>query len=252
MNLAGTILVYVALAAIFLGAVSVVLPLTWIGIASRSYGIVVLFCGVVVFLIGVNLPAPEKKIAARVTLLDDFVPAYQFAEFHVVRTKAPRDRVFAAIRDVTANEIWLFHTLTWVRRFGRPGPESILNPPPHEPILGLAMRSGFMKLAEDPDREFVLGTLVVAPPGWRPNKDTKLTPEDFKALQAQGFALAAINFRVDDAVRGETLLITETRVYATDAATKKKFAAYWRAIYPGSALIRVTWLRAIRRRAERP
>ncbi len=42
----------------------------------------------------------------------------------------------------------------------------------------------------------------------------------------------------------------ETRVHATDDPTKRKFAAYWRTIYPGSALIRVMWLRAIRRRAE--
>lgn len=170
----------------------------------------------------------------------------------MVRIKAPRERVFAAIRDVTANEITLFHTLTWIRRFGRPGRESILNPPPHEPLLAVAMRSEFMKLAEEPAREIVLGTLVVAPPGWRSNKNTKLTPDDFKSPRAAGFALAAINFRVEDATTGETLLTTETRVYATDAATKKKFAAYWRVICPGSALIRVMWLRAIRKRTERP
>ncbi len=250
MNLLGTILVYASLAAMLLGCVSVVRPLSFIGIASRQYGIVVFLCGVAVFLIGVNLPAPEKRIAARTALLDDFLPEYQFAEFHSIRIRAPRERVFAAIRDVTANEITLFHTLTWIRRFGRPGAETILNPPPNEPILGVALRSGFMKLAEEPDLEIVLGTLVVAPPGWRPNKEKKLTPEDFKALQAPGFALAAINFRVEDAGHGETLLTTETRIYAVDASTKRKFAVYWRTIYPGSALIRVMWLRAIRRRAE--
>jgi len=36
----------------------------------------------------------------------------------------------------------------------------------------------------------------------------------------------------------------------TDAATTRRFAAYWRVIYPGSALIRRMWLRAIKRRAE--
>jgi hypothetical protein len=97
----------------------------------------------------------------------------------------------------------------------------------------------------------VLGTLVVAPPGWRPNKDKKPTPEDFKALHAPGFALAAINFRVEDTAKGDALLTTETRVYATDSSTKRKFATYWRVIYPGSALIRVMWLRAIRHRAEK-
>jgi len=251
MNVIGTILVYAALAAMFLGCVSIIRPLKFMGIASRSHGIIVLLCGVVVFMIGANLPAPEKRIAARTTILDDFVPAYQFAEFHTVRIKAPRDRVFAAIRDVTANEITLFRTLTWIRRLGQPGPESILNPPPNEPILSMAMRSGFMKLAEEHDREIVLGTLVAAPPGWLPNKDKKPTPEDFKALHAPGFALGAINFRVEDTANGETLLTTETRIYATDASARRKFAVYWRVIYPGSALIRVMWLRAIRRRAEK-
>jgi hypothetical protein len=250
MNLVGTILAYVALAAIFLGAVSVVLPLTWIGISSRPNGVAVLLGGVVVFLIGVNLPAPEKRIAKQATILDNFVPAYQFAESHSIRIAAPRERVFAAIRDVTAKEITLFRTLTWIRRSGRSRPEDILNPSPDEPILSVALHSSFLKLAEEPDREIVLGTLVVAPPGWRPNKDKKLTPEDFEALHATGFALAAINFRVEDPAKGETLLTTETRVYATDGSTKRKFAAYWRVIYPGSALIRLMWLRAIRRKAE--
>ena len=251
MNLVGTILIYVALAAFFLGAVSVVRPPTRIGITSRSCGVAVLLSGVVVFLIGVSLPAPEKRIAEQKTILDDFVPAYQFSESHTIRIAAPRERVFSAIRDVTANEITLFRTLTWIRRFGQPGPDSVLNPPPDDPILAVATRSGFMRLAEERDHQFVLGTLVVAPPGWRPSKDKKPTPEDFKALHAPGFALAAINFRVEDAAKGGTLLTTETRIYATDSSTKRKFATYWRTIYPGSALIRVMWLRAIRRRAEK-
>ena len=129
MNLAGTILIYLALAAIFLGAVSVVRPLTWIGITSRPHGVAVLLSGVVVFLIGVSLPAPEKRIAEHKTI-DDFVPAYQFAESHTIRIAAPRERVFATIRDVTAEEITFFRTLTWIRRFGRPGADAILNPPP--------------------------------------------------------------------------------------------------------------------------
>jgi hypothetical protein len=211
----------------------------------------VLLSGFAVFLIATSLPAPEKKIAERTTVLDNFVPAYQFAESHAIRIAAPRQRVFAAIRDVTANEITLYRTLTWIRRFGRPGREDILNPPRDEPLLAVATRSGFIKLAEEPGREFVLGTLVVTPPRWRPTKDKKLTPDDFKSLHAPGFALAAINFRVEDAAEGETLVTTETRVFAMDDSAKRKFAAYWRVIYPGSALIRVMWLRAIRRRAEK-
>jgi hypothetical protein len=88
MNLIGTILVYAGLPALFLGVVSLVRPLKFIVIASRPHGIVVLLCGVVLLLIGVNLPASEKRIETRVSLLDDFVPAYQFTEFHTIRIEA--------------------------------------------------------------------------------------------------------------------------------------------------------------------
>ncbi len=47
-------------------------------------------------------------------------------------------------------------------------------------------------------------------------------------------------------------LTTETRVFATDSRARRRFAVYWRVIYPGSALIRRSWLDAIKRRAENP
>jgi hypothetical protein len=249
MNLIGTILVYAGFLALLVGGLSILRPLRFLGIWSRVQGVLLAVAGVGVFLIGASLPASEKRVETPTTHLDEFVPAYQFGEFHTIRIKAPRARVFQAIREVTPDEIALFRTLTWIRRFGRSERESILNAPPNEAILALAARTSFMKLAEEADREIVLGTLVVAPQGMRLKKDS--TPEDFKALHEPEFALGAINFRVEDAASGETALTTETRVYATDAATRKKFSAYWRVIYPGSALIRVMWLRAIRNRAEK-
>jgi hypothetical protein len=248
MNLVGTILVYAGLLALLVGVISILRPLTFVGIWSRFQGVMLLVGGVGVILIGANLPAAETRVVIRMTALDDFVPAYQFGELHTIRINAPRERVYAAMREVTADEITFFRTLTWIRRFGRSRPESILNAPPNEPILAMALRTNFMKLAEEPNRELVLGTLAAANKGTQLKKDP--TPEDFKALHEPGFALAAINFRLEDAGSGETVLTTETRVYATDASTRKKFGAYWRVIYPGSALIRVMWLRAIRNRAE--
>lgn len=249
MNLIGTIVVYAGLLALAIGGLSILRPLTFLNIWSRFQGVMLVVAGLVIVLIGVNLPAREQKVATPVTHLDEFMPRYQFAEFHAIRIKAPRERVYAAIREVTPDEITLFRTLTWIRRLGRPEPEGILNPPPKEPILALAMRTNFLRLSEEPNREIVLGTLVAAPKGTRLKKDP--TPEDFKQLRDPGCALAAINFRLEDAGDGETFLTTETRVYATDASARKKFAAYWRVIYPGSALIRVMWLRAIKSRSER-
>ena len=61
---------------------------------------------------------------------------------------------------------------------------------------------------------------------------------------------AAMNFHIAPAGDGDSELTTETRVFAIDPQATLAFAAYWRVIYPGSALIRVMWLRAIRLRAE--
>jgi hypothetical protein len=59
-----------------------------------------------------------------------------------------------------------------------------------------------------------------------------------------------MNFRLRDAGAGETWLSTETRIFATDDRAKRRFAVYWRVIYPGSALIRRMWLRAVKENAE--
>ncbi|MCI0412232.1 hypothetical protein L0222_05445 [bacterium] len=51
-------------------------------------------------------------------------------------------------------------------------------------------------------------------------------------------------------IRGGSLVSTETRVFANSSESLRRFAIYWRIIYPGSDLIRRMWLRAIERRAE--
>ena len=101
----------------------------------------------------------------------------------------------------------------------------------------MATRTSFLLPAEEPWREVVIGPLVLAPPGTRPGGTP--TPELFRALEAPGYVKATMNFLVED--RGDTcVLTTETRVHATDPSARRRFGAYWRVIYPGSALITVT------------
>src|SRR5262249_15603282 len=150
----------------------------------------------------------------------------------------------------SADEITFFRTLTWIRRGGRPGPESILNAPERQPLLDVATQTSFLLLAEEPSHEIVVGQAVVVPHGWRPSR--KPTPSEFKAVHEPGFALAAMNFLVEDAGPDACIVTTETRIYATDISARRRFSFYWRVIYPGSALIRRMWLNAIKRRAEMP
>jgi hypothetical protein len=180
--------------------------------------------------------------------LEDFAPDYQFNEVHRIRVRAPADRIYRSIKEVTAGEITFFRALTWIRRFGRAGPESILNPAADEPVLDVALRTGFLLLSDDPDRELVVGMVVITPPGVK----RPATPEQFKQLASPGIAKAVMNFGIEDARDGACLVSTETRVHATDASARRKFATYWTLIRPGSGFIRRMWLRAIRRRAELP
>lgn len=255
----GVIVVYFGLITMLTGGVSVVKPVKFLAIQSRWQGLAILVTGLLIVAIGSSLPAKETRVTAPRTQLDQFIPAWQFSEFHSIRIVAPKEKVYAALQQVTAKEIHFFRTLIWIRRFGRPGPESILNPPPDTPLLQIATKTSFIVLAEEPNREFVVGTLVAAPRAWRPAGNK--TSEGFKALAASGspgYALAAMNFHLEDCPPSSvarlpcTVLATETRVYATDASSRRAFARYWRVIYPGSSLIRRMWLRAVKERAERP
>jgi hypothetical protein len=240
--------VYAGLAAAFVGLVTLIHPLRLLGTPTRGAAAAVLACGVLLVAVGWALPAPEVRVAAPRTLLDRYVPVYQFNEVHSLRVAAPPAAVYRAINEVTAGEIRFFRTLTTIRRLGRPGPESILNAPERRPIVEVATRTTFLPLAAEPERELVVGTVVVAPRGWR--RAALADAEAFRTLAGAGFAKAAMNFHVAPDGRGGSLVSTETRVYATDAPSRRRFAAYWRVIYPGSAIIRRSWLQAIRRRAE--
>ncbi|HEX4546523.1 MAG TPA: hypothetical protein VH110_09185 [Candidatus Acidoferrum sp.] len=243
--------VYLGLMGVFVGGVSLLRPLSFLAIRTRRQAALFLALGFIVVVVGGSLPAGETRVSTPRTQLDQFAPVYQFGEFHSIRIAARKEQVYRALKLVTADEIAWFRTLTWLRRLGRPGPESILNPPSRVPLLDVAAKTSFLVLAEEPDSEIVLGTLVAAPRGWRPSG--KPTPDGFKALfvtHPPGFAPATMNFRIEEAGPTTCRLTTETRVYATDAATRRRFALYWRVIYPGSALIRGMWLAAIARRAE--
>ncbi|MEI6668329.1 MAG: hypothetical protein WCP29_09255 [Acidobacteriota bacterium] len=240
--------VYAGFALCLAGALSAIVPLRLIGIRSRGMAWLVLLAGAAVTAVALTRPAAEEAVASPRTRLDEFAPVWQFNQVDQIPVNASPGRVFKAMMEVTAAEIPLYRTLVWIRRGATTGPESILNPPDSVPILTVATRTTFVKLAEDPDKEFVMGTVVISPPGVRLPLDND--PLSFKALTPPGYAKATIGFRIEPGSGNTCLLQTETRVFANDPASRRTFASYWRVIRPGSALIRKMWLRAIKVRAE--
>lgn len=237
---------YGGLVTLAAGVVLTIHPIPRIGVPSRARGALVMAGALTLAVAGMWLPASLHRAEATRTRIDDFIPAWQFNEVHTLHVDALPEHVWDATRAVTAGEIRLFQLLTTIRRFGRRGPESILNAPDQLPILDVATRTTFLALALEPPRELVLGTFVIAPPGFR---RSHVNAEGFAGYNAPGIAKAAMNFTVEPDGRGGSNLRTETRVFATDAGATRAFARYWRLIYPGSALIRYEWLRAIARRA---
>ena len=241
------LLVDLGLLLCFVGLVSLARPLKFLGVRTRRAGAVVILIGIAFFAAGAAMPAPLLAVPAERTLIDDFVPACQFREVHSIRIHAPAEAVFRAVKDVTAREIRFFRLLTWLRSPRLTNArEDILAPPADRPLLDVALRSGFIPLAEDPPRELVIGTLLCG----RLPRVSRPLPRDFVELDRPGFCKAAMNFRLRDEGGGWVRLTTETRVFALDASARRRFAVYWRVILPGSAFIRRMWLAAVRRRAE--
>lgn len=241
----GSAVVYAGLAIASTGLLLVAKPLPRLGVATRSRAIAVLAIGVATAACGLFAPVTESRVDRAMSRLDRFAPAWQFREVHSIRIAASPARVFEAIHQVRADEIFLFQTLTWIRRGGRALGPGILNPGVNEPLIDLATRTSFVRLADAAPRELVVGTIVVAPKGARGS----LSPLVFQVTLPPGFALAAMNFLVTPDGAGGSNVTTETRVYANSPAARRSFAIYWRLIYPGSALIRRMWLRAIAHRA---
>ena len=244
----GSAIVYCGLIIATAGLVLAVKPSRRLRIATRWRGLGVAGGGALLASIGLIFPAGESRVTRLETRLDEFAPAWQFREFHTIGVAAPPARVFEAIERVRADEISLFRTLIWIRRGGKPLPESIRNAGAHgESLIDVALHTTFVRLARDVPRELVVGTVVGAPPGWhgRPTTEAFQKP-------APGFTLATMNFIVTPDGSGGSVVSTETRVFANTPSARRQFAAYWRIIYPGSAVIRRMWLRAIQRRATSP
>ncbi len=241
-----SLLAYSGLGALLVGVLALLRP-GLLRLRSRRPGVALVALGLLLIPVGAWWPVGTHT-SAQGTVLDAFVPHYQFREFHATRVRATPRETFRAIRAVTAGEIPLFRVLTWIRSPrlpGRGGRETILNPHWEKPILGVALRSGFIVLGEEPGKELVVGTVVCCKP-------VRLdAAEAFRALDGPGYARAAMNFRVEELGDGTSRLTTETRVVAAGPAVRRRFGLYWSLIYPGSSLIRRGWLGAIRRRAER-
>jgi hypothetical protein len=179
----------------------------------------------------------DKTDATRATtLIDYFLPKYQFVERHATTVKGNPQTVRAAIEDCDLGRSALVRTLFRVR--GLPTEDTSL--------AGMAS-IGFIPLGSQA-RELVIGLVGRF---WTLSGDIRsMAPEHFKAFDREGFAKAVTNLRVQALSLSHTRLTTETRVWCPDRDSRRRFGIYWALIRPFSGLVRIEWLRAIKRHAE--
>jgi hypothetical protein len=183
-------------------------------------------------------------------LLDRIVPRYEFEEVHKISVDAPPGQTLEAAELATPGEMPLVRLLFAVRSLpAKLARKRGLSTERTSPLLGQMLGSGFVPLAREPGLEVVAG--VIAAP-WKVGRSPVPLSgaAEFAAFDEPGYMKATMNFSVVS-LDGHTELRTETRVLTTDPASRRAFRRYWRIVRSGSGLIRRSWLRAAKRRAER-
>ncbi|MCB2185250.1 MAG: hypothetical protein KQJ78_02450 [Deltaproteobacteria bacterium] len=181
------------------------------------------------------------------SLLDQYMPAWQFAERHHITVRAAAPRVYAALANLETGDSRLVKALMRLRELPRRGRERVLRDRGGSTLEGMH-QAGFLLLAEEPPRELVMGA---AGRFWRPTPElAPLEPAQFPAFARPGSAKLAFNFLVTPLGPGLCRLSTETRVATFGPAARRNFRLYWLVIRPFSGLIRRIWLDQLRRRAE--
>jgi hypothetical protein len=181
-------------------------------------------------------------------LLDSFAPDPDAVEVHRTEVAAPPEVVYRTLWTVDFARSPVIAGLLGLRAL----PALLRGRGTSRSSRRLTLReieeAGFGRLAEEVDREIVLG---VTGRFWRLTGNLEPFDRDaFRRPIPAGFAQAVWNFRVVPGGGSGAVLSTETRVTCGDPSSRRKFRRYWLVVRPFSGLIRTLMLRSIRRACE--
>lgn len=170
------------------------------------------------------------------TLINQYVPAYQFKERHEMYVDAPPSILLDMVTlPGVATDPWM-HKFIGIREFparvlgklGNTG--ALINQPP----FGI---ENFLMLGRDADREVAFGLLGKF---WKPDYGLVEVdgPDNFKNFNEAGIAKLVLNLSAKVMDDGRTRLATETRIFCNDKKSKTYLTPYWWLIRPVSGLIR--------------
>jgi hypothetical protein len=191
--------------------------------------------------------ASHSPFDAADPLLDRFMGAYDVAERHHVRVRAPAQTTFEAACHVDLLQSPVVRAIIRTREVIL-GSASDPSQRPHG-LLAATKSFGWGVLAEVPGREVVMGA-VTQP--WEADVVFRgLPPDEFAAFDEPGYVKIAWTLRADPTSPVESVFRSETRAVATDASARAKFRWYWSFLSPGIIVIRRVMLWPVKAAAER-
>jgi hypothetical protein len=104
----------------------------------------------------------------------------------------------------------------------------------------------WLRLAEDPDTELVLGQISRPWDVTDAATLTTLRPEEFRDFDQPAYAKVAVGVRAHPYGETGSILTIETRVALTDARSRRRFRRYWLLVRPFSEAIRRIAFRQLR------
>ncbi len=229
--------------------ICLVKPLRILGLNTRRRAGFALIVGVAAVIGGILWPSSVEKTTGEHQRLDDFLPKYQFVEYHEGYTNATEERLIEAVQKVSFADMPAAIFLLRLRALADGKVDTNFTEP--VPILDMMTQpgTGFLPLDVSDSKEVVFG--MVGRPWISEPPPQIATSEEFLAFSKPGYIRVAFNIRIVEVTKGTFRISTETRALGNDPNAQRTFSRYWRLIYPGSAIIRRIWLDAIIGRAEK-
>jgi len=193
----------------------------------------------------------------RVVLLDDVLPEFDVTRVDAVVIRASAEAVYQIACDVDLVDVVREDRLVGMLFALRSIPDEImrrLGRAPRAPevaslrLSDLGDEGEWIRLAEEPGREFVFGA---AGRFWNgPIQWDRITRASFADATAPGSARIAANLAVHPYSRDRVLLTYEARTAAAEANSRAGVQRYWRFLSPFIGVVLRSVLHAVKRRAE--
>ena len=171
---------------------------------------------------------------SRQKLIDKYLPAYSFNEYHEILINGPVDKAYEAARNIDLSKSKLIKWLFKLRGL----------PTKRMHLQDFVTDVGFSIIEENNPIEILIGF-------WATSAIQPITsPDDFINNTISARIKVGWNFYLDEINSNQIRLSTETRILCTTASAKVTFGLYWLIIRPFSGLIRNRMLQIAKQDTE--